>query len=333
MAKSNTIMAIFQFDKDTRQLFETIVQPLVETHTGLKYEDGASYYEPSTVKMDLIHKMIEKAKLIIVDITHKNPNVFIELGIAYCLDKPMVLLCSRKSWESRSTKSWRKKAPFDIEGRELLIFDDENDLKVKLGRFISDSLHKTREITVGWNSKSKDNHMKSATEIEIFERGEIWSDSAVYPNFVMSCHVTIHELRNLTRNPDVRFYISAAASGFPRILAIFPWEISEIDQDKYECHIDYFPTSNHSDHERLQQVAVGPKDLTLIKDFDVSISFCWPNMVFESSFFENKVNRLYVTLSEFRSKGYPLHLAQFVGFEALHSRVSIRNIRIKEVFL
>lgn len=101
MARSNTVMAVFQFDRQTRQLFERIVRPLVETHTGLKYVDGASYYEPHTIKMNLISQMIEEARLVIVDISKKNPNVFIELGVAYSLGKPIVFLCSRDSWEGR----------------------------------------------------------------------------------------------------------------------------------------------------------------------------------------------------------------------------------------
>ncbi len=86
MATSNTAMAIFQFDAPTREMFETIVRPLIETHTGLKYVDGTSYYEPSTVKISLISKMIDEARMVIVDISTKNPNVFIELGEEFVRD-------------------------------------------------------------------------------------------------------------------------------------------------------------------------------------------------------------------------------------------------------
>ena len=332
MSSSNTVMAIFQFDDETRRLFELIVRPLVETHTGLKYLDGASYYEPLTIKMNLISKMIEEARLIIVDVSHKNPNVFIELGIAYCLNKPLVLLCSRESWEGTTEEQWNKKVPFDIEGRELLIFSDEDDLKVKLGRFISDSLYRTREVAVTWDSQSKDNHIKSSSEIEIFGPGEVWSSSAVHSNFIISYHVRIHEVKAQDRNPDIRLYISGAPAGYPRVVNIFPWESSEIESDKYECHIDYFPDESGS-HSRLQQVAVGPKNLDIIRDFDVFVSFCWPNLVFESSFFEDKVNRLYVSLSSLRTRDYPVHFGQYIGFESVNSRVTVENIRVKEVFI
>ena len=332
MTSSNTVMGILKFDEPTRRLFETIIRPIVETHTGLKYVDGATYYEPLTIKMDLISKMIEEARLVIVDISHKNPNVFIEMGIAYSLSKPIVFLCSKDSWEGKTKEKWNKKVPFDIQGRELLIFDDDNDLKVKLGRLISDSLYKTREVALSWDSQTKDNHIRSSSEIEIFGPGEIWSASAVNSNFIVNYHVTIHEVRQIDRNPDVRLHLSGSRAGYPRVVIIFPWESSEIDLNKYECHIDYYP-EGPDNHLRLQQVSVGSKDIDRIKNFEVSISCCWPNLVFESTFFEDKVNRLYVSLYDLRKRGYPVHLAQYIGFESLNSRVTIENIKSKEVFI
>lgn len=333
MSNSNTFMCIFQFDDDTRRMFETIIKPLVETHTGLKYVDGASYYEPLTIKMNLISKMIEEARLVIVDISKKNPNVFIELGISCSLKKPMMFICSRQSWEGNEKKHWNKKVPFDIEGRELLIFSDENELKVKLGRFISDSLYKTREIVLPWNSQSKNNHTKSLSEIEIFSPGELWSAFAVNSNFIINYHVKIHKILQGNGNPDVRLYISADPGGYPRIVNIFPWESSEINTEKYECHIDYFPNADGGGHLRLQQVSVSPKDIDKIRSFNVSISFCWPNLVLESTFFEDRINRLYVSLSNLRARGYPIHLSQYIGFESINSWVTIDDIKVKEIFI
>ena len=65
----------------------------------------------------------------------------------------------------------------------------------------------------------------------------------------------------------------------------------------------------------------------------MSVSFCWPNLVFESGFFEDKVNRLYVSLSSLRTKGYPVHFNQYIGFESINSRVTVENIRVKEVLI
>ena len=229
MQISNTCMGIFQFDK-RRELFERIIKPLVESHTGLKYVDATSYYEPTTIKMSFISRMIQDAHLVIISLSDKNPNVFIELGIAYVLKKPMVLVCSEDSWKGKRKEHWNKKMPFDIEGRELLIFKDENELKVKLGRFISDSLYKTKERAVSWLPQEKENHIKSPSEIEIFRGGAVWSDSSIHNNFIISYHVTIHQVNLIDKNPDVRLYFSSTPNRYPRIVNIFPWEFSENGQ-------------------------------------------------------------------------------------------------------
>lgn len=338
MANVNNCMGIFQFSgvegEENKRIYNTIIKPLVESHTGLTYVNATSYYEPLTIKMDLILRMIEESRLVIVNLSERNPNVFLELGIAYCLKKPMVLLCSEKSYK----EEWESKIPFDLGGRELLIFKDDNDLKVQLGRFISDSLYTTKEITTSWISMNKDNHIKSPSEIEIFNAGEIWSNLGVNSNFIISYRVRVHKCNILNVNPDIRIFFSDKPNNYPRIICIFPWELSQIDPTKYECHIDYFlPGGNEppydKTHLRLQQVPVGKKDMATISEFDVFISFCWPNLVFESSFFENKVTRIIVPVSRFRDLGYPVHLAQYIGFESKNSRVTIENIKIKEVLV
>jgi hypothetical protein len=330
MPSANTCMGIFRFEEDKKRIFHSIIKPLVESHTGLKYEDATFYYEPSVVKMDLISKMIRDARLVIVELSEENANVFLELGVAYELGKPMVLLCSRTSWKTK----WKKKAPFDLGGREILIFEDDDDLKVKLGRHISDSLYPTKEVTVSWVSHNPKNHMTSPSEIEIFEKGEIWSNIGVNSNFVISYHIKVLEHTNKRKNPDLRLFFAGETFGYPRVANICPWEKSTIDPDKYECHIGYHYKSEKQklNRPRLQAVSVGKRNKTALNEIRVFVSFCWPNLVFESSFFEEK-DRLIVSKDDFRSRGFPTHLSLYIGFEARHCHVTIDDIRIKEVFL
>ena len=134
---------------------------------------------------------------------------------------------------------WKKKMPFDIEGKELLIFENDRDLQVKLGRFISDSLFKTKYVTASWFSTEPKNCIRSSNQLEFFSAGYFWSTIGVNHNFIMSYHVKVHEFDN-SRNPDIRLFFSNSADSYPRIVVIFPWEHSEKDISKYECHIDYF---------------------------------------------------------------------------------------------
>lgn len=337
MVGSNTCMGIYEFNDLNKKMFNSVIRPLVETHAGLIYRDALSQYESRSIKMDLIARMIAEASVVIVDISKNNANVFFELGIAYTLKKPMILLCTKSSFESKAKGNWGGKMPFDIRSNELLIFENENDLKVQLGKYISDALYSTKPASVSWSSEKSINHIKSSSELEIFDRGNIWSNIAVNSNFTVSYHVTIENFQEVN-NPDIRFFISGYHSGYPRIVIIFPWEFVELNETHYECHIDYFecenPGENAINHPRLQQVSVTKREMKNIKEFDVFISFCWPNLVFESSIFEDHVKRLVVPLSKFRDLGFPVHLSQFIGFEAINnSHISIDQIVIKEVFL
>ena len=332
MPTTNTCMGIYSFVDSNIKRFESIIKPLVEIHTGLKYVDARYYYESQSIKMDLISRMIEDSNLVIVDLSEKNQNVFLELGIAYALKKPRILLCLDEHYK----KTWKKKMPFDIEGHELLIFKDEKELKVKLGRFISDSLFKTKHITVSWDSENARNHLKSASEFEIFDSGGIWSNVGIKSSFMISYHVKIHDLDS-NKKPDIRLFFSSNPDGYPRIVSIFPWEYSENAKNKLECHIDYFQKkesgSNQENHLRLQQIPVANGDIESMKEFDVFVSFCWPNMVFESSHFEDGIDRIYVSLSRFKEIGFPIHLDQYIGFEAKNNcHVTISDIAIKQIY-
>ena len=332
---TNTCMGLFEFKDDYFDLFNQIVKPLVESHTGLTYVSAQSYYESKTLKMDLISRMIKEARLIIIDISENNLNVFIELGIAYAFNKPMVLLCSKKKWGKRG------KLPFDMQHREVLIYSDKKDLKVKLGRFISDAMHRTEEITLSWFNPVEDAsrnsprvHFHSPSQIRLESESSqkpcaIWSTTCAHSNFVLGFHVNITKISH-DSNPDIRTIFTTTIQNYPQIISIHPWEYSEINSGMYECHIDYFFDSNN--HDRITQLPVTEKQCDRIKDFDVFISFCIPNMVFEATCFEEGLDRLIVSMQDFSFRRYPLHMGQYIGFEVRDCKAIISDIFIKNVY-
>jgi len=56
---------------------------------------------------------INEAKLIIAELTDKNPNVFYELGMAHTLGKNVILIAQSIEW-----------IPFDLRGVRTIIYDD-----------------------------------------------------------------------------------------------------------------------------------------------------------------------------------------------------------------
>lgn len=78
-----------------------------------------------------IIEQISKARLVIANISGRNPNVFYELGIAHALGKPVIIVS-----ESLSD------IPFDVNASRILAFDDEKDLGRKLRNWFVHTLAK-----------------------------------------------------------------------------------------------------------------------------------------------------------------------------------------------
>jgi hypothetical protein len=317
-------MGILPFGQPYMERFDCVIRPLVETHTGLVYVDARKFYEPQRPKIDVILNMIREASLIVIDVSEPNPNVFLELGFALSCDKRLVILCGRESWK----KIWKELPPFDLQGRELLLYEDDVDLKVRLGAFIAGTLHRSQHITVSWMPTSPLCHVRSATEFSIIPEATVWSDRTVQFPFVIAYEVTVEKVTN---NPDIRLLIAPGSQDYPRVVCIFPWEHSEIDTSKTECHIDCFGSQN-ADHVRLQQISVCEKShLMSTKKWSVFLTFKQPSVVFESSLFESKVERLVVSMNDLLQRGLPLTAGFRLGFAA-NTNISISGVTLQEIY-
>lgn len=62
--------------------------------------------------IDQIWRGIKSAKILVAELTGRNPNVFYELGLAHALDKPVVLVCSNQD-----------DVPFDLQHIRVIYYD------------------------------------------------------------------------------------------------------------------------------------------------------------------------------------------------------------------
>jgi hypothetical protein len=278
MRTDNRCFGIFSFSETLKNRFDQIIKPIVETHTGLSYWDARKLYEPQNIKMATITRMIEEARFTIIDVSELKANVFIEIGIAFALNKRIVFLCSEK----KHVSVWRRKIPFDLQGREFLIYKDDNDLKVRLGEVIFDAVHETFPLALSWWGEPKDgvvlNHIKSATELELRDDSIVWSSSCINAYFSIQYRARLGERRSDAVNkPDLRLYIAPSPESGPRVVCILPWENPGRPDAKLECHIDYFCGRDSAPGPiyRLQQTPVCSNESRL-KDFKVFVSFCYP---------------------------------------------------------
>src|SRR5216683_4448543 len=70
--------------------YESIYCPAIEA-AGLSPHRADDLFRPGTIVTD-IWDYTKRAKLLLADLTGKNPNVFYELGLAHALKKPAILV-------------------------------------------------------------------------------------------------------------------------------------------------------------------------------------------------------------------------------------------------
>lgn len=92
-------------------VYEDFVKPVVTERCNLRSIRGDDVFG-SNVIMEDITKSIQKARLIIADLTSRNPNVFYEVGIAHALNKQVLLM----------TQSIDD-VPFDLRHRRALVYE------------------------------------------------------------------------------------------------------------------------------------------------------------------------------------------------------------------
>jgi|SRR6266853_3082947 len=109
---------VMPFRADLNFFYLYLRRHLHEKH-GLRVERGD--HKILTVPiLEKIREQILEAKVLIADITGRNPNVFYELGLAHALEKPVILLTQDKAEE----------VPTDIRHLEFIRYDLGQDAEV-----------------------------------------------------------------------------------------------------------------------------------------------------------------------------------------------------------
>ncbi len=90
--------------------YQEIYCPAID-EAGLTPHRADDLFRPSTIVND-IWAYTKKARLVLADLSGKNPNVFYELGLAHALAKPAILVA-----ESMDD------VPFDLRALRVLVYD------------------------------------------------------------------------------------------------------------------------------------------------------------------------------------------------------------------
>jgi hypothetical protein len=109
-ANQDVCFVIMPFGGWGDDYFEEIYKPAVDS-SNLEVHRADDLFRPSTIVHD-IWAYTKRAKLLLADLTGRNPNVFYELGLAHALGKPAILIAESM-----------EEVPFDLRALRVIIYD------------------------------------------------------------------------------------------------------------------------------------------------------------------------------------------------------------------
>lgn len=111
ISASDTCFVMMPFASPLGEYFSKIYEPAIEK-AGLKAVRADDDIFGTGKIIDQIWNGINSAKVLIAELTSRNPNVYYELGLAHALKKPVVLVCSNE-----------QDVPFDLKHIRVIYYD------------------------------------------------------------------------------------------------------------------------------------------------------------------------------------------------------------------
>jgi hypothetical protein len=110
---------VMQFTSPYNELYTDVIKRVCESH-GLTAIRADDIYGPGLIVGDVIQE-INSANLIIADVSKENANVYFEVGYAFALNKPAILLAEKPT-----------DLPFDIKAFRVLFYENSIAGKAKV---------------------------------------------------------------------------------------------------------------------------------------------------------------------------------------------------------
>ena len=90
MVEDDLCFVLMPFREPFYRLYDSCVRPVLES-AGLKVVKADDIFTPTAIIED-IWEHINRARLLVADVTDRNPNVFYELGMAHTVGKEVIIL-------------------------------------------------------------------------------------------------------------------------------------------------------------------------------------------------------------------------------------------------
>ncbi len=110
---------VMQFSSPFNELYSDVIKKVCEDN-GLDAIRADEIYGPGLIVGDVVQEIL-RSRVIIADITPQNANVFFEVGYAFALNKPTILLAEKPA-----------NLPFDLSAFRVLFYENSIAGKAKV---------------------------------------------------------------------------------------------------------------------------------------------------------------------------------------------------------
>ncbi len=111
VAATDTCFVMMPFAAPLGDYYESVYKPAIEKAGLVPVRADAEIFGSGKI-MDQIWSGIRGAKVLVAELTTRNPNVFYELGLSHALEKPVVLISSNEG-----------DVPFDLHHIRVIYYD------------------------------------------------------------------------------------------------------------------------------------------------------------------------------------------------------------------
>jgi len=120
---------LMPFSDPFNKYYEVIIAPAIES-CGIRSERADSLFGPANIVFD-IWEGIKRARILIAELTGRNPNVMYELGLAHAIEKPVILLTQDIN-----------DVPFDLRSLRCIVYNTKepewaNKLRDEITKYIT----------------------------------------------------------------------------------------------------------------------------------------------------------------------------------------------------
>jgi HEAT repeat protein len=131
------------FKADLNELYAQTIKPTIERTRNLRCLRADEIYGPRPIMAD-IWKSIRQSKVIVAELTGRNPNVFYELGLAHAIQKPVILLSQNID-----------DIPFDLRHVRVIVYSNTEQGRKELQTKLRNTLRTfTEEFTASSSVES-----------------------------------------------------------------------------------------------------------------------------------------------------------------------------------